>query len=329
MDHHDHSETDARILITGGAGFVAPYVIDALHAIFGPRLTLCVTALAFEVEAFPTRNLAAIDVTDAAGTAKVIAAFQPTHVIHLAGIAAPVKAGTDPNLAWHVNLDGTRNVARAILAHTPHAFLVFAGSGLIYGDSARAGKPLTELDLVQPNNDYAATKAAADLALGALAKHGLRVVRCRPFNHTGPGQSEDFVLPNFASQIARIEVGLQAPVIKVGNLDAKRDFLDVRDVADAYARCILKSQEIASGLALNIASGRPISIRTLLDQMLVNARVPVGVEIDPARWRPNDVPSFVGDATLARRLLDWSPKYDTSALAQSLLDAARRALTKT
>jgi GDP-4-dehydro-6-deoxy-D-mannose reductase len=314
-----------RVLITGGAGFVAPYVSNALRAAVGRQLVICSTALSVELQS-AKRDLVALDVTDYDATAQLLLSYQPTHVVHLAGIAAPAKAGGNPQLAWTVNLGGTRNMARAIVKHVPEAWLIFASSGLIYGNSALTGQPLTEADLVQPNNDYTATKAATDIALGALAHQGLRVIRCRPFNHTGPGQSEDFVLPSFAGQIARIEAGLQKPVLSVGNLDAMRDFLDVRDVADAYARCVMRSDSLKTGTVLNIASGVPTSVRALLEELLALAHVPITVEIDPQRWRENDIPSFVGDASAARRLLGWVPQYDATSLARSLLETARAAI---
>lgn len=314
-----------RILVTGGGGFVAPYVFAALRTTLADVDLVTTVRATSEAGAVPSDVARRVmDITDAAATATVIADFQPTHVIHLAGIAAPTKAGADPDLAWRVNLGGTLNVARAILAGAKSATLIFAGSGLVYGDLARSGVPLNETDLLLPNSDYAATKAAADLALGALVSQGLKVIRCRPFNHTGPGQTEDFVLPSFAAQIARIERGDQPPVIEVGNLDAERDFLDVRDVADAYVRCVQRSQELTSGVVFNIASGVPVSIRALLEQLLSLARMPIKVQIDPKRWRPNDLPRIVGNASAAARLLGWSPKYNSSTLAESLLNASRR-----
>jgi GDP-4-dehydro-6-deoxy-D-mannose reductase len=318
--------TPRRVLITGAAGFVGGYVMAALDAAQSDGLTVLATARAGNIEGERQCSFHPLDVTDAVATAALIEQFQPTHVLHLAGIAAPTKAGANPDLAWRINLGGTLNVARGILAHAGSATLIFVGSGLVYGDTAKSGRPLAETDLLAPNTDYAATKAAADLALGALVSQGLRVIRCRPFNHTGPGQTEDFALPSFAAQIARIERGQQPPVLKVGNLDGMRDFLDVRDVADAYVRCVLRSADLAPGTILNIASGVPVSIRTLLDQMLAAARVPIQVETDPARWRANDLPCFVGDATAARRALGWVLRYDGAALALALLEAQRAAV---
>ena len=139
----------------------------------------------------------------------------------------------------------------------------------------------------------------------------------RPFNHTGPGQTEEFVVPSFALQIGRIEAGLQLPVLRVGNLDAERDFLDVRDVTAAYALAIAKADDVRSGTILNVASGIPRRIGDVLDQMVALSSTPITVEQDIDRMRPSDTPRFVGDAGLARRLLDWSPAHvfeDTLAM---------------
>ena len=138
---------------------------------------------------------------------------------------------------------------------TPECLFVFASTGDAYGASFKSGRPMTADDTLAPMNTYAATKAAADLALGAMANEGLRAIRVRAFNHAGPGQSEDFVVAAFAKQVALIAQGLQPPVIKVGRLDAQRDFLDVRDVCRAYALCLAKADTIAPGTILNIASG--------------------------------------------------------------------------
>jgi GDP-4-dehydro-6-deoxy-D-mannose reductase len=157
-----------------------------------------------------------------------------------------------------------------------------------------------------------------------MALNGLRVIRFRPFNHTGPGQTDQFVVPAFASQIARIEAGLQSPVLRVGNLDAQRDFLDVRDVVDAYVLAVEKSDDLPTGTILNIASGRPRRIRELLDHLLSLSRRDITVEADPARQRPNDTPVFAGDASRARRMLGWAPRRDIQDTLLEILNACRR-----
>jgi GDP-4-dehydro-6-deoxy-D-mannose reductase len=156
-------------------------------------------------------------------------------------------------------------------------------------------------------DEYAATKAAADLALGALAQRGLACVRFRPFNHIGPGQQSSFVVANFARQIARIEAGLQLPVIKTGNLQPTRDFLDVRDVARAYALALGKT--FRSGTILNIASGQPVRIGELLSRMIEISGVSVRVETDVSLARSHELASVTGDASRARDLLGWTPQH--------------------
>ncbi len=280
-----------RILVTGAAGFVGQHLLPVLRA------------------AFPDAELhtPAFDVTDDAGATAAVGAARPDAVVHLAAIAAIPEARLDPGRAWRVNLLGTLNVARAILAQAPACTLLFASSADIYGASFRAGTPLNEDALPAPLNTYAATKAAADLALGAMAAEGLRAIRVRPFNHTGPGQAPGFVVPAFAEQVARVAAGLQAPVLRVGALDPMRDFLDVRDVCAAYALCLARSDALAPGTVLNVASGQPRRVGDILAALIAAAGVQVEVLTDPGRLRPTDIPLAAGDAALARRLLGWAP----------------------
>ena len=245
------------------------------------------------------------DVTDAGAVAVAVREARPDAVVHLAAVAAPTEARRDPDRAWQVNLGGTLALARAVLSEAPEATLLFAGTADAYGATFRPGLPLDESAPLAPQNTYSATKAAADLALGAMVSEGLRVVRARPFNHTGPGQSEAFVVPAFARQVARIGAGLQAPVMTVGALDPERDFLDVRDVCAAYALCV--GAELPPGTVLNLASGVARRIGTILDDLLALAGVTAEVRTDAARLRPGDTPRALGDAGAALRLLGWAP----------------------
>lgn len=313
---------DIRVLITGANGFVGHHLIVALRQQFGDDVVIAATS---RLKGF-SQDIGVIDVldvTDAHAVEQTIARFQPSHIIHLAGIAAIRDVIANTALAWHVHLFGTLNVANAVLEQVPHCTLLSVGSGQVYGASARSGRLLDEGTMLAPTNGYEVTKAAADLALGALAAQGLRCIRLRPFNHTGPGQSEDFAIPSFAMQIARIEAGRQPPVLRVGNLEAERDFLDVRDVTAAYSLAVAKSSELPSGTILNIASGIPVRIRDILDQLLALSDTNITVEQDPERLRASDIPRLVGDAGKARHCLGWAPKYGLKQTLLGVLDDCR------
>lgn len=312
-----------RILVTGASGFVAPYAARSLKRRF-PTARLVGASRGAPASA-DFDEMLTFDICDASATLKMIESVQPTHVLHLAGIAAPGQAASDPELAWRVNVFGTVNIARAVMTVAPDAFFAHVSSGLVYGGSARAAMPLTEASLPEPLDEYGVTKMSADLAIGALANRGLRALRLRPFNHTGPGQDEAYVVPAFAMQIARIEAGRFEPVLHVGNLEAKRDFLDVRDVADAYTLAIAAEDRFRTGTILNVASGRTTRIRTILDILLSHSSARIRIEEDPLRMRPSDVPTVLGNADRANQTLGWRPRRDfNDTLAETLDDCRRR-----
>ena len=311
-----------RVLVTGAGGFVGPYLVDALRRLYDSEIEIIATTVAAGQHPL-LGPLMALDVTDRASVEDVIAGVNPTHVVHLAGIAAPAVANADPEETWRVHLQGTLNLAREILRRVPDCWLIHVGSGLVYGESAKAGRALDENALLAPIDEYSATKAAADLALGALSRARLKCIRLRPFNHIGPGQSEAFVVPAFAMQIARIEAGLAPPVIRVGNLDAQRDFLDVRDVANAYALVMKNLERMKSGTVLNIASGIPRRISDILASLVAQSRVEISVEQDPLRQRAGDLPIIVGDASRARELLHWQPEHPFEDTLTAVLNDCR------
>ena len=291
--------TPRRILVTGASGFVASHLIPRLGSAFpDAELTLC------SIEP----GAVVLDVTDAAAVDALVGAVRPDACVHLAAIAAIPAARQDPELAWRVNLHGTLALARAVLRHAPECSFLYVSSADIYGRSFRAGIALDERAVPAPLNTYGATKAAADLAVGALAAEGLRAVRLRPFNHTGPGQSDAFVVAAFARQVARVAAGLQPPVLRVGALDPQRDFLDVRDVCDAYVACLRHGDALEPGIILNLASGTPRRIGDVLDDLLRLAGVEAAPETGAALLRPTDIAVACGDAALARSLLDWAPR---------------------
>jgi GDP-4-dehydro-6-deoxy-D-mannose reductase len=290
-----------RILVTGGSGFVGGHLLPAL------------------ARAFPNAAIHAggVDVTDREAVAARVREVRPDACIHLAAVSALRQARRDPDQAWRVNLHGTLNLAAAIMADAANCVFLYISSADAYGSSFRAGRPLDEFAPLAPMNPYAASKAAADLAVGALAAEGLRAIRVRPFNHTGPGQSGEFVVAGIAEQVARIGAGLQQPALRIGALDPQRDFLDARDVCAAYIACLQHADALAPGTIINIASGTPRSVRSILDTLLALGGVEATIETDPARLRSSDIPVACGDASRAHTLLHWQPRI---AWEQTLRD---------
>lgn len=282
-----------RLLVTGASGFVGSHVMPALSAAF-PEAEL--------IGCGDREGMQRLDITDAAGVRTLVARTRPAGIVHLAAIAAPAAARRDPAHAWSVNHAGTLALASALAASVPGGGFVFASSAEVYGRSFH-GAPLDETAPLAPLNAYAATKAAADLALAATP--GIAAVRLRPFNHTGPGQTPDFVVPAFARQIARIEAGRQPPVMTVGRLDTARDFLDVRDVARAYALALRHALAGNSG-AFNIASGTTRSIGDVLAALLAQAGVAARVESN-ADARLPEIGAACGNAARAHAVLGWQP----------------------
>lgn len=277
-----------RILILGAGGFVGRALVSDLAARFGAQAQIMPRSRSGE-GGFP-----GLDLCDAAGLRAALRALRPSHIVNLAGIAAPVQARRAPQEAWAVHAIAVETLGRIMLEDLPESWLLHVGSGLAYGKAALSG-PVSEDAPLAPMDPYGVTKAAGDLALGALANEGLRCLRLRPFNHTGPGQSEDFAIPAFAAQIARIEAGQQAPVLKVGNLEAVRDFLDMRDVLRCYGELIARSGDLRPGEALNIASGVGLRIGDALDLLVAQSAAPITIEADPARQRPSDLPQIIGN----------------------------------
>lgn len=314
-----------RVLITGGAGFAAPHAARAFAEVGADVVGS--TRDGSPAPGFDA--MVTLDLADEATIRDAIDTVRPTHVLHLAGVAAPQAANAAPDFAWQVNTLGTIALGRALLATAPDTILLNAGSAAAYGSSAMRLERLDEDAAFAPTDEYGATKAAADLGLGALAKRGLRVVRLRPFNHTGPGQTKDYAAAAFAAQIAAIEQGRGEPVLKVGNLDAERDFSDVGEIAQAYAKVAIAASEgrIEPGRAYNLCAGRGVAMREILDILLSLSSARIEVRQDSDRMRPSDNPRIVGDPRRAEVELGWRAKRPIEETLRDTLSSWREALS--
>jgi len=300
-----------KVLVTGAGGFVGRHLLEALSRHY-PGRKIVGTGLGPQGGS----PLVPLDVTDFAAVRRLIGDIRPDICIHLAAVASVDLAFEQVRAVWDVNLGGTLNLAEAVLEFAPACRLVFASSGEIYGLSLADGAPAGEQTVLSPANPYATAKAAADLALGEMALRGLRVIRLRLFNHTGPGQTEQYVVPHFAAQVARIAEGLQDPVIYTGPLDRWRDFLDVRDVVDAY---IAAAQAPEDGYYVNICSGIARRVGDILDEMMEIAQVHAKVIERVSGGRRTDVRSTVGSPQRAALLLGWRPHIAWDKTLRSLL----------
>ena len=299
------------VLVTGAAGFAGSHLLDLLTADGSG-----VVAWHRPGHEPPTRKgvrWQAVDIVDADAVSRAVAEIAPRAVYHCAGAAHVGKAWENTTPTFEINVRGTHNLLEALRRVKTRASVLIPSSGLVYRSSNEA---IAEDDALVPHNPYGLSKLAQEMTALRARADGLRVTVARAFNHVGARQDPFFAASGFARRIADIEAGKWAPEIAVGNLDARRDIHDVRDTVRAY-RLILEHG--VDGRAYNVCSGRAISIRALLDKLLAHARVPISVRVDPARYRPNDVPVLFGDPTRLTTELGWLPEIDLDRTVEDLL----------
>jgi GDP-4-dehydro-6-deoxy-D-mannose reductase len=307
-----------RALVTGAAGFAGGWLVRELAA---AGYTVHASGLEAAVARPPEGSAGwrELDVTSTASVRAALDAIRPDAVFHLAGQASVGDSFDDPEGTWEVNATGTLRIASAL---PPGARLLVVSSAEVYGTVPEAEQPIREDRPLRPANPYAASKAAAEMAaLQAAARGAAHVVVARAFNHTGPGQDTRFALPSFAGQLASLGAGGGDPVLRVGNLSARRDLLDVRDVVRAYRLLIERG---ASGGVYNVASGRARSMSDVLARMVELAGLAVRIEVDDDRVRPVDVPLLVGDASRLSAL-GWRPEIPFRSTLLDVLAAQREA----
>jgi len=302
-----------RVLVTGAAGFVGSWLVPALvadgHTVF---------AAGQEGHPLPDDRMGAewvgMDVGSADSVAAAVERAAPDAVCHLAGQASVGQSFHDPLGTWDVNATGTLRMAAAL---PKGARLLLVSSAEAYGSVPEAEQPIAEARPLRPCNPYAASKAAAEMAaLQAGESGGLEVVVARSFNHTGPGQDPRFALASFARQLALIRAGGAEPVLHVGNLSARRDLLDVRDVVHAYVRLM---EAGAPGGVYNVCSGVARSMADAVDELVDLSGTRARVEVDADRVRPVDVPLLLGDNARLRGL-GWEPAIPFRQTLSDLLE---------
>jgi GDP-4-dehydro-6-deoxy-D-mannose reductase len=295
-----------KVLVTGATGFV------------GRWLTRELAANGHEV--VPTPASSKFDIADAGSVTQFIHAAAADAVVHLAAVSFAGDAGRDPQEAFRVNVGGMAVLLDSVRRLPRPPVVLVAGSSEVYGPPRPQDLPLREDAPLLPSTPYGLSKLAQEaVAMELATAHGLRLVVTRSFNHIGPGQRPDFVVPALAARILDVLRG-EATSIRIGNVDVRRDFTDVRDVVRAYRLLVEAS---AAGtlpserLVVNVASGRPASIRSIADTLRRLARCEAELVVDPALVREGDPSEISGSATLLAVLTGWAP---TIALERTLAD---------
>lgn len=306
---------DSIILVTGAAGFVGGHLLDLLEA-GGSRI------VAWRRPGEPppppptgTRcQWMEVDVLDAAAVREAVGALRPRIVYHLAGAAHAGQSWDHAALTLRVNVLGTTSVVAALAATSEPVRVLIPGSALVYATQDRA---VNESDPLAPGSPYALSKLAQEMcATTAAGSEAMEVVVTRSFNHIGPRQDPSFFAAAFARQIVRIEQGLEPPVLRVGNLEVRRDVTDVRDTVRAYVALIERGR---AGAVYNVCTGTAHRVGAILDGLLARARVRIQVVPDPARFRPHDPQVVLGDRTRITAETGWVPAVPLDRTLDDLL----------
>lgn len=292
-----------NILVTGATGFVGSFLLEALdrsdHQIFGTSYPHEPFAPGLSCES----EICRVDIRRSELLEPWIKDIRPDWVFHLAAVSNVRHSWEKRQETLETNVLGTLNVLEAVRKHAAHARVLFVSSSNVYADVPASGQSLTEAHTVRPISPYAFSKISGEQLCRFYTEiEGLDVVISRAFPHTGPGQSPDFVCSDWARQIVRIDKKIQEPELFVGNIEVFRDFLDVRDVVQAYIRLLERGQR---GETYNVASGRAVALRKILEQMLSQSPEEVLVHVDPGKLRKTEIFHLQGDNRKLREATDW------------------------
>ncbi len=310
----------SRVLITGITGFAGShlieYLLDGGVEVYGTYRWRSKTENIDHIRHKIT--LMAADIRDGYSIQKLVKDVKPDYCFHLAAQSFVLESWNSPLETLSTNILGTTNILEALRLECPNCRTLIAGSSEEYGLVNPDEIPIKESNPLRPMSPYGVSKVATD-KLGCLyfMSYKLPVVVTRAFNHTGPRRGEVFVTSTFAKQIAEIEAGRVPPILKVGNLEAERDFTDVRDMVKAYWLAVSKG---VPGEVYNICSGAPVKIKKVLDILLSYTNKSISVSQDPSRMRPSDVPRLQGDCSKFKSKTGWLPMIPFERTLLDLLD---------
>ena len=302
-------------LVIGAAGFVGDYLINEMHK---NVMEIHATKLSHEKFENPCAKIYDLDIMDKEAIIALLFEVRPDYIFHLAAQSSVGLAWKNPGLTVDVNIKGSLNVMDALreLFYKPRVLMI--GSGEEYGHIQPNEIPIAEGNLLRPGNIYAATKACQNMIANIYSKaYDMELILVRAFNHIGPGQAPMFVVSDFCKQVAEIEKGLREPVMRVGNLAARRDFTDVRDVVRAYVKLVQLGQP---GETYNVGSGNARMIQDILELIISKSSAKIKVEIDPNKLRPVDVPIIEADISKLNALTGWKPSIPLEQTIQETLD---------
>ena len=299
--------------MTGAAGFVGSHLLELLERDGGDIVAWLRPGTTPHVGGARVR-WDTVELNDREAVAAAIAATSPAEIYHLAGVAHVGESWSHVSETFAGNVLGTHHVFDGVRRAGLAPRVLITSSATVYSPLDRA---ITEDDVVRPNSPYGTSKVAQEmLGKRAWADDGIPALIARAFNHVGPRQAPTFVASSIAKQIAEIETGKKPPTLSLGNLESERDIMDVRDTVRAY-RAMMASAK--PGLPYNVCTGTPVPIRTLVDLMRGRARVPIAIEQDPSRFRPNDTPLILGDHTRLSRDTGWMPEIPLEQTVEDLV----------
>lgn len=306
-----------KSLIIGAAGFVGGHLIQHLSDDCG--YDVYVTKLPGEtIKSDGICKIYDLDILDQASISRLIEEINPDEIYHLAAQSSVSLSWKKPQLTADINIKGTINLLEALRSSHCSPRLLLVGSGEEYGYVSPDNIPINENVVLNASNVYAVTKACQGMLGQIYARaYDMDIIMVRAFNHIGPGQSDAFVVSDFCRQTVRIECGRHDPVILVGNLSAKRDFTDVRDIVRAYSGLMSKG---VSGQIYNVGSGKAVSIQSMLDMILKESKTEITVDIDKSRLRPSDVPVVEADTSKIKTDTGWQPVIPLEKTIADILD---------